>query len=321
MAFAFQHHHAAMLLKYSGISFISGAVNHGFFSGERSLWTAAIGMTLFVCGALLEHRLGDSDDEPEQTSLLRTLVIGACLSIGLGFFTGGLQHFPDSPARSAWVVPLGFFVSVASLALSSSYEWRRSTSVYVLTLGALVGAGSYGAWQWLVLHPQWTANGDGHSHAHAGEGPQLGLKGWVVSRVVEVRMDDHMRFTPNSIEVQAGETIRFVLHNDGHTTHEMVIGDEAEMLAHAKAMQQGGAHDAEENHETGAAIALAPGQRGELVVNFDQVRTLQMACLIPGHYEAGMRGTVNVQSTPVRNKADATVKPNHDAHDHGAHRH
>ena len=52
MIFTFQHHHGAMLLKYSGISFISGAVNHGFFSGERSLWTAAAGMTLFVLGAV-----------------------------------------------------------------------------------------------------------------------------------------------------------------------------------------------------------------------------------------------------------------------------
>ena len=92
MTFAFQHRHGAMLLKYSGIRFISGAVNHGFFSGERSLWTAAIGMVLFVLGALLEHRLSDSVDEPEQSSLLRTLIIGALLSIGLGFFTGGLQH-------------------------------------------------------------------------------------------------------------------------------------------------------------------------------------------------------------------------------------
>lgn len=85
MTFAFQHHHGAMLLKYSGISFISGAVNHGFFSGERSLWTAAIRMGLFVLGALLEHRLSDSVDEPVQTDLLHTLAIGALLSIGLGF--------------------------------------------------------------------------------------------------------------------------------------------------------------------------------------------------------------------------------------------
>jgi hypothetical protein len=57
VSFALQHHHSAMLLRYSGISFISGAVNHGFFSGERSLWTAAAGMALFVLGAVMEHRL------------------------------------------------------------------------------------------------------------------------------------------------------------------------------------------------------------------------------------------------------------------------
>jgi len=126
MSFAFQHHHGAMLLKYSGISFISGAVNHGFFSGERSLWTAAAGMALFVLGAVLEHRLAQ---DPSQASrgLLRTLIIGSLLSIGLGFFTGGLQHFPDSPARSAWVVPLGFLISVPALALDGKHAWGRGS--------------------------------------------------------------------------------------------------------------------------------------------------------------------------------------------------
>ena len=110
-----------MLLRYSGISFISGAVNHGFFSGQRSLWTAAIGMVLFVIGAVLEHRMAGNNADQPQTSLLRTLAWGSLLSIGLGFFTGGLQHFPDSPARSSWVVPLGFFVSV--LALGGKRMW------------------------------------------------------------------------------------------------------------------------------------------------------------------------------------------------------
>ena len=109
MTASFQAQHSAMLLKYSGISFISGAVNHGFFSGERSLWTAAFGIVLFVVGAWMEHR-----SQNNQTSVLESLWVGTLLSIGLGFFTGGLQHFPDSPARSAWVVPLGFSVSVFS---------------------------------------------------------------------------------------------------------------------------------------------------------------------------------------------------------------
>ena len=120
MATSFQQHHGAMLLKYAGISFISGAVNHGFFSGTRSIWTAGIGMVLFVLGAWLEHRLTDAKEAHPRPRLIQALVWGSMLSIGLGFFTGGLQHFPDSPARSAWVVPLGFAVSVLALALSTS---------------------------------------------------------------------------------------------------------------------------------------------------------------------------------------------------------
>jgi len=315
MAFAFQHHHGAMLLKYAGISFISGAVNHGFFSGERSLWTAAIGMVLFVLGAGMEHRLTDSDAEPAQASLLRTLVLGALLSIGLGFFTGGLQHFPDSPARSAWVVPLGFFISVLALSLSSSHAWQRSTTLYVLVVGALVTAGSMGAWQWLQQHPEWAATGHSHGetpsedHSHA-EGPSA----LVVSRSIEVRMDDQMRFTPSHIDVRAGETIRFVVHNAGKTAHEMVLGNDADIREHAQAMQQGAGHDDGHSHGTGAAITVPAGHKGELVVRFDQASTLQMACLIPGHYEAGMRGTVKVSdSAPATGQAAE--------HDHSSHKH
>ena len=323
MSMTFQHHHGAMLLKYSGISFISGAVNHGFFSGERSLWTAAIGIVLFVLGAAMEHRLTDSESEPAQAGLLRTLVLGALLSIGLGFFTGGLQHFPDSPARSAWVVPLGFFISVLALSLSTSHTWQRSTSVYVLVVGALVTVSSYGAWQWLQQHPEWAATGHSHgndhgdAHAHdsgASHGPDAVPSALVVSRSIDVRMDDQMRFTPANIDVRAGETIRFVVHNAGHTTHEMVLGSDAEIQAHAQAMKLGQAHQDGHSHGTGAAITVPAGQKGELVVKFDQATTLQMACLIPGHYEAGMRGTIKVSaSTPA-------ISPKTD-HDHSTHKH
>ena len=323
MTFAFQHHHGATLLKYAGISFISGAVNHGFFSGERSLWTAAIGMVLFVLGAALEHRLTDSEAEPAQAGLLRTLALGALLSIGLGFFTGGLQHFPDSPARSAWVVPLGFFVSVLALALSTSHAWQRGTSAYVLVVGALVTLGSYGAWQWLQSHPEWAATGHSHDAGHVDDHghndatphddhtPHAGPTALVVSRSIEVRMDDQMRFTPSEIEVRTGETIRFVVHNTGRTVHEMVLGSDAEIREHAQAMQQGQNHH--DDHGSGAAITVAAGHKGELVVKFDQAATLQMACLIPGHYQAGMRGTVKV--------SEAGAAPKAAVHDHSTHRH
>lgn len=323
----FQQHHGAMLLKYAGISFISGAVNHGFFSGERSLWTAAIGMVLFVLGAWMEHSLRDQTTDTPQTGLLPTLVLGALLSIGLGFFTGGLQHFPDSPARSAWVVPLGFFISVLALAWSTSHAWQRSTTVYVVLVGALVAGGSYGVWQWLAQHPEWAATGHSHdattkaehSHAegaHADHATAQAPAAMLITRSVEIRMDDQMRFTPSKVDVREGETIRFVVRNAGKTAHEMVLGSDADIREHAQAMQQGAGHGDGHSHGTGAAITLAAGQTGELVVKFDQATTLQMACLIPGHYEAGMRGTVQVSEA-----VSAQAAPKAAAHDHSTHKH
>lgn len=327
MTSSFQQHHGAMLLKYSGISFISGAVNHGFFSGERSLWTAAIGMVLFVLGAWMEHRLNASSTDSQAAGLFQTLVLGALLSIGLGFFTGGLQHFPDSPARSAWVVPLGFMVSVLALALSTPEAWRRSTTVYVALVGSLVAVGSYGAWQWLAQHPEWAATGHAHgeapaaehSHgepAHIGHAATAGPSVMLITRSIGVTMDDQMRFTPSQVDVREGETIRFVVRNAGQTAHEMVLGSDADIQAHAQAMQEGQAHDQSHSHGSGAAITVAAGQTGEMVVKFDQAQTLQMACLIPGHYEAGMRGTLN-----VRKAGAASMTPVPAAHDHSTHKH
>ena len=328
MTTSFQLQHGAMLLRYSGISFISGAVNHGFFSEQRSLWTAAIGMVLFVLGAVLEHRMAADNADQPPTSLLQTLALGSLLSIGLGFFTGGLQHFPDSPARSSWVVPLGFFVSVLALAFSAPGAWTRAASAYVLVLGALVGASSWSAGQWLAQHPEWAATGHSHdeatAHSHGGtsttdaphgEPAPSALVAQVVSRSLAVRMDDQMRFTPSHIEVQAGETVRFVVTNAGKTAHEMVLGSDAEIREHAQAMQQGAGHGEAHSHGSGAAITLAAGQTGELVVHFAQAQALQIACLIPGHYEAGMRGKISVVSAPLPAPVSAPV------HDHSTHKH
>lgn len=319
MTSSFQQHHGAMLLKYSGISFISGAVNHGFFSGERSLWTAVAGIVLFVLGAWLEHRWQPVDANAPPSGLMKTLAIGSLLSIGLGFFTGGLQHFPDSPARSAWVVPLGFFVSVLALGLSAPRQWSRAASAYVLVLGTLTTAGSWGAWQWLERNPQWAGlghshgHGDSHGHGHTDSDAPVAL---VVSRSIEIRMDDTMRFAPDTVQVQAGETIRFVVHNAGNVEHELVLGSDEDIRTHAEDMKKG--QDHAHSHAGMAAIHLGPGQTGELVVSFPKALTLQMACLIPGHYEAGMRGQLTVSSSAA---APAPAKGQRPAHDHSTHKH
>ena len=330
---SFQSQHASMLLKYAGISFISGAVNHGFFSGERSLWTAGIGIVLFVLGAWWEHHLTHHTEETPKT-LLQTLLWGTLLSIGLGFFTGGLQHFPDSPARSAWVVPTGFFVSVVALAVSGDFRWQRGAWIYAVVAGLLTSVSSYGTWQWLEANPQAAS----HSHSHGGDDhsttsahEQPALVAQTISRSVIVRMDDTMRFSPSSIPVQAGETIHFVVHNDGAMAHEMVLGNAKEIAEHAELMRQiaaGKVSADSHNHQHGggAALHVEAGPKGEMVVTFAQATTVEMACLIPGHLEAGMRGTIEVGTQPVTKTAEKsavkpTAKPAPAAHDHSTHKH
>lgn len=111
-----------------------------------------------------------------------------------------------------------------------------------------------------------------------------------VSRTIEVVMDDAMRFTPSQINVKAGETIRFFVRNSGKIPHEMVIGSLADLKAHAEEMKKmPGMQHAEPN-----MITLKGGQRGGLVWTFDQAGTVDFACLMPGHIEAGMVGKVSV---------------------------
>lgn len=111
-----------------------------------------------------------------------------------------------------------------------------------------------------------------------------------VSRTIELTMDDTMRFTPGEIQVNAGETIRFFIKNAGKVPHEMVIGSMADMKAHAAEMRKApGMKHAEPN-----MITLDPGKMGGLVWQFDQAGTVDFACLIPGHMEAGMVGKVQV---------------------------
>jgi uncharacterized cupredoxin-like copper-binding protein len=111
-----------------------------------------------------------------------------------------------------------------------------------------------------------------------------------VTRTVEVTMSDSMRFTPSEIPARAGETVRFFVKNMGRVRHEMVMGTMADLKAHAAEMQKmpGMAH-AEPN-----MITVAPGAVGELVWTFDRAGTVDFACTIPGHLEAGMVGKVTV---------------------------
>ena len=110
-------------------------------------------------------------------------------------------------------------------------------------------------------------------------------------RTIRVGMDDKMRFTPSTIEVRRGEAVRFVAANEGQVLHEMVLGTLADLKAHAELMKKFPGMEHDEPH----MAHVAPGRTGEIGWRFTQPGTFHFGCLIPGHFEAGMVGTITVR--------------------------
>jgi uncharacterized cupredoxin-like copper-binding protein len=104
-------------------------------------------------------------------------------------------------------------------------------------------------------------------------------------------MSDSMRFTPSAIQVKQGETIRFVVKNIGQVKHELSLGTQKELLEHLEQMKK----FPEMEHDEPSKVTLAPGKQGEIVWQFTTAGVVNFACLMPGHYEAGMRGAIAVK--------------------------
>ena len=154
-----------------------------------------------------------------------------------------------------------------------------------LLLAALLG---------LATLPASADGGHGAHGAHAAksQAARSGQPGNAtkVTRTIQVTLGDDMRFVPARIDVRAGETIRFELRNTGQVDHEMVLGELDELKAHARQMQSTpGMSHSEPNQ-----VLLKPGQSGALVWRFMRTGTVDFACTVPGHLEAGMVGQVRV---------------------------
>ncbi|EHK67417.1 cupredoxin domain-containing protein [Achromobacter arsenitoxydans] len=111
-----------------------------------------------------------------------------------------------------------------------------------------------------------------------------------VTRTIEIDMTDAMRFTPASIDVKAGETVRLNVRNSGMIRHELVLGTDADLKSHYDMMMK----DPGMRHEEPNAVSLEAGKRGQIVWRFDKAGTVSFGCLEPGHYAAGMKGSVSV---------------------------
>jgi uncharacterized cupredoxin-like copper-binding protein len=130
----------------------------------------------------------------------------------------------------------------------------------------------------------------GHTHFSAGV-PGNPKK---PARVVEVVMkegDGKMEYVPSRVEVKRGEQIRFVIKNAGELAHEFILASTDENLKHAELMKK----YPEMEHDDPNGKSLQPKGNAEILWRFSKRGTFEFGCLIPGHREAGMTGTIVVK--------------------------
>ena len=109
-------------------------------------------------------------------------------------------------------------------------------------------------------------------------------------RTITLRMTDDMRFTPNHFSVKQGETVRLRVENKGQIMHEVVLGTTESLQEHADLMLK----FPEMEHAEPYMAHVAPAKREDLVWTFNRAGSFDFACLIAGHFQAGMRGTFTV---------------------------
>lgn len=159
----------------------------------------------------------------------------------------------------------------------------KSNSLYRAVVGALVVLAATGA----------LATG---THAGGHDGTEaIGKPGNAAkaTRTVKIDMIDAMRFVPASVYVRRNETVRFLITNSGHLKHELVLGTDKALKDHHEVMKK----NPEMEHDDPNMVSLGPGKSGEVIWHFTKAGKVDFACLQPGHYDAGMRGTVNVSKT------------------------
>ncbi|SPH18254.1 hypothetical protein DEA8626_01786 [Defluviimonas aquaemixtae] len=152
-------------------------------------------------------------------------------------------------------------------------------------------------------------HGDGHGHG-SSHMTMIGAPGAPgdVDREIRVKLGE-MFFSPSSIEVERGETIRFIVTNTGEFVHEFNIATaemhrehheemmkmmetgalEADRINHAMMMAGHMAHDDPNS------VLLEPGKAAEVIWTFAGDARIEVSCNVPGHRESGMIAPIRIE--------------------------
>ena len=152
------------------------------------------------------------------------------------------------------------------------------------------------------------------SVSFADKNMKIGSKGKSadVSRTIKVKMYDNY-YEPNSFNIKKGETIKFEVSNLGELVHEFNIANAMMHLKHQPEMEKmveneillGDKIDKDQMHKMAAmdksmghshsnSVLLAPKEKGIIIWKFENAADIEIACNVPGHYQAGMIAAVNL---------------------------
>ena len=153
-----------------------------------------------------------------------------------------------------------------------------------------------------------------NSLAYADENMKIGSKGNEndIFRVIKVIMYDNY-YEPNSFQINAGETIKFEVENAGELVHEFNIANKMMHIKHQPEMEKMVENeilladsidknkmkmmakiDKSMSHSHSNSVLLEPKQTGDIIWKFDNAMNIEVACNVPGHYQAGMIAKVKI---------------------------
>lgn len=133
----------------------------------------------------------------------------------------------------------------------------------------------------------------GHAEKMAvGKPGKAGHENRTIKIIMKETDDGDMIFIPNHFSVKKGETIKFDIKNKGELEHEFVLDTHKEVMKHKAVMEK----FPEMEHDDPNAVRLEEGKSGKIYWTFSNSGKFEFACLIPGHYEAGMKGDIKVSN-------------------------
>lgn len=134
-------------------------------------------------------------------------------------------------------------------------------------------------------------NGGGHSFAFGSPADAS-----EADRTITVTAKDTMVFSPDAVSIGKGSTVRFVIENVGQLQHSFTLATPAEQREHEKEMQ-GMSMDRMAGHMDNDpnGVVVQPGETGSITWRFTEATKVQFAFHIPGHYPAGMKGSIRVK--------------------------